>query len=456
MIRSERAGSVPPWIGVRRDWRKRGKDPLPHLIGLGPDELRTHALVIGATGSGKTNLLHHLIAQDYQRRHSVGVLDARGDLVDAAVRMGIGRIRPDRIALFDLREKDRPLGFDPLGGPGEPYFRALGVLEAVASEADSWGVQLAETLRNALMVLAESGSRLTDLEALLTDRDFRRNCLRRIEGSPASDFWKRYDDLSPDRQQAMAMPVLNKVSLLFSTRNLRRIFGHPSPVDLSRQINEPGSATLVSLAVDELHGAGRIVGNLMLAALCREAFARVRVPERQRVPIRLYVDEFEHFLRPDFETVLAEGRRFGLSLVLAHQTLAQLTPKLRSLILSNVGVKFAFRCGREDSAVLSKDIAGDPQAYDLNALKTGEALLWVRDHGHAVIEINEPIAAARAAAGPMETTYIDEIYDAHGGAEIQEVVSGPEEDSLKDPVVDSPLRASAEEATKPLGDWLCG
>ncbi|MGV3615294.1 MAG: type IV secretory system conjugative DNA transfer family protein [Fimbriimonas sp.] len=447
---------MPPWIGVRRDWRKLGRDPLPHLIGLGPEELRTHALVIGATGSGKTNLLHHLIAQDLARNHSVAVLDARGDLVDAAVRMCAGRIPADRVALFDLREKIRPLGFDPLGGPGEPYFRALGVLEAVATEADSWGVQLAETLRYALMVLAEAGMRLTALEALFFDREFRRRCLRRVERSPAADFWSRYDALSAERQQTLATPVLNKVSLLFSTKNLRRVLGHPAPVDLSLQVNRSGSVTLVSLAVDELHGAGRMVGNLMLSALCREAFARVRVPERERTPIRLYVDEFEHFLRPDFETILAEGRRFGLSLVLAHQTLAQLTPKLRSLILNNVGVKFAFRCGREDSAVLSKDITGDPQAHDLNALKTGEALLWVRDHGCAVVEINEPIAAARGTGGRVEAAYVDEIYALRRDAADAWIETHPGVEDAENERPEPTSEAQVASEAQPLGDWICG
>lgn len=454
MIRENRAGAGPTWIGVQKGWQLRSTDPLPFLIGIGPEELRTHALLIGSTGSGKTTLLHHLIAQDLMRGHSVAVFDLRGDLVEAVLRFCSGQVHPSRVKVLDLREKERPLGFDPLSGPGEPYFRALGVLDAIASESESWGVQLAESLRYALMLLAEVGARLTDVERLFHDRSFRMACVAQAEPSPVTEFWLRFDEeLSPDRQQALAMPVLNKVSLLFATKSLRMVLGHPQPLDLSAQVNAGGSVTLASLAVDELHSAGRMVGNLFLAAFTREALSRVHVPEASRNPVRLYVDEFEHFQLSDFETILAEGRRFGLSLVLAHQTLAQLTPKLRSLILGNVGVKFAFRCGREDAATLSKDITGDPKLVNLHDLATGEALVWVRGHGLDLVEINEPILRPSEAIDAGTRQYLESIRALNGEPSPQGTVRTDEVRS------GLPQQRTRSGAAAPVGtsleDWLC-
>jgi len=414
MIRKDHVQEeVPTWIGVLKDWQTVTANPLPVLVSLEPAHLRTHALVIGSTGSGKTNLIHHLIAQDLERRHSVVVLDLRGDLADAVCAMCRGHVAPEQVKFLDLREKERPLGFDPLSGPGEPYFRALGVLSAIAFESESWGVQLAETLRNALMLLAEAGKRLTDLEHLLHDRAFRTSCLAGVAPSPVTEFWQRFDALSEDRQQTLAMPVLNKVSLLFATKTLCTILSHPQPLDLALHLNRPGSVILVSLAVDEMHQAGRMLGNLFLSGLCREVLSRVRTPEALRNPVHLFVDEFENFTVPDFETILAEGRRFGLSLVLAHQTLAQLTPRLRSMVLNNVGVKLCFRCGREDSATLAKDILGDAKSVDLAGLATGEAFMWVRGFGMGLIEVNEPIPAAKQWSGASEH-YLNTIRALNG------------------------------------------
>lgn len=450
---------LPQWIGVKKGWQAVSSNPLEHLISITPDMLKTHALLIGATGSGKTNLMHHLIAQDIERGHSVVVLDLRGDLVDSVLELAAGRVHPSNVTLIDLREKDRPHGFSPLFGPGEPYFRALGVLDAIAHESDSWGVQLSETLRYALMLFAEVGNPITQLEQLFYNSTFRLQCLSLAENSPTTDFWERFHALSSDKQQALAMPVLNKLSMLTSTRSLRKVLGHCHPVDLGEQLNTPGSITLVSLAIDELHGAAKMMGNMILSSICREIFSRVQVGEHNRNPVRLYVDEFEHFVLRDFESFLAEGRRFALSLVLAHQTLAQLTPKMRSMILGNVGVKFAFRAGREDSQTLCKDLTGDPSLIDLNDLRTGEALMWIRGEGVEMVEINEPLLHSTGFLSHEARDFRSQVLASRATSEPDDDEPGTTTRLL---IPSSPLTPSGQEQRhvtptrfQPLEDWLC-
>ena len=170
-MRTNKTGrKIEHWIGIEQGWQEDKANPFERLVAITPEELRTHALVIGATGSGKTNLLHHLVAQDIRLGNSFVILDLRGDFVDAALDMGAGYLDPRKTFLLDLRERKRPSGFNPLSGLGEPYFRALAVLDAVAAESESWGVQLSETLRNALMLLAESREPLTRLESLFLTR----------------------------------------------------------------------------------------------------------------------------------------------------------------------------------------------------------------------------------------------------------------------------------------------
>lgn len=405
-----RRDSTPHWIGVQRGWEEVSDDPLLYLVSLPVHKLRTHALVIGKTGSGKTNLLHHLIAQDIIRGHSFCVLDLRGDLVAAALELCAGNVDPEKVKLFDLREKRTPMGFNPLAGGGEPYYRALNVLDVLQSESESWGVQLAETLRKALMLLSESEETITRIEDLFYDRHFLLSCLDRAETRSCVDFWQRFDSLSADKKNALASPVLNKVSLLLSTPTLRKILGHSAPVDLREHLDSPGSVTLMSLAVDETHAAGRMMGRMMLSSVCREVFSRVNVSESRRNPVRLYVDEFEHFGTQEFDDILAEGRRFGLSLVLAHQTLAQLSTKLRSMILNNVGTKFAMRTGREDGAALSRDLCGDPNYYDFTRLRVGEAVMWTNDGGAIEIEVNEPIVGDVGRQSDDAREMVREIY----------------------------------------------
>ncbi len=442
------------WIGVDLRWNLMSDSPWNHLVSITPIELKTHALLIGATGSGKTNLLHHLIAQDIACGHSLIILDLRGDLVSATLELCAGNVDPSLVKVIDLREKERPFGFNPLSGKGEPYFRALSVLQAVATESNSWGVQLAETLRNALLLLAETREPLTQLESLLYDRDFRASCIERCNSESVTGFWQRYGDLSAEKQRTLAMPVVNKVSLLLATDTLRRILGHTSPIDLAHHLNTPGSILLVSLAVDELHGSGRMMGNLVLSSICREIFARVEISERSRNPVRLYVDEFEHFGMAEFETILSEGRRFGLHLVLAHQTLAQLSPKMRSLILGNVGTKAVFRYGRDDCAVLSKDLFGDPKSYDFSDLGVGETVLWRRGQDVLEVEVNEPLLRDVGRLSAEARLFRAHVHRFAGESLKPTIAARPLQPDVQKPANTSVARRV--QLTSDVEDWLCG
>ncbi len=450
-------------IGIEKGWEAKGGHPFDHLVSLDAFRLATHGLIVGATGSGKTNLIHHVVAGEALAGRSMVVLDMRGDLVAAVLRiLAAAGTDPRLVEAIDLREKDRPAGWNPLGGEGEAYFAALGVLDAIEAEHKELGVQLAETLRYALMLLAECGEPLTRLEALFYDGGFLRSCIERCVSENVAAFWERFDALSPDRRQALAMPVVNKVSMLFATEGLRRTFGHPSPIDLRRHLDTPGSVLLVSLACDELHAAGRMAGRMLLAAIWRAVSSRVGVPEARRNRVLLVVDEFENFAGRDFESILAEGRRFGLSLLASHQTLAQLSPRTRSILLGNVGVKVAFRLGREDSATMSRDMTGDPKGLDLASLPTGECAMWTRDGKVRFVEVNQPIVRGGGPLTPRARDLLRAIRARSGPAFVPaEPVARA--DAERDPsgtakraTVRDPARANGTRAgaKTDLEDWL--
>lgn len=428
-----------PWIGIEALWALEGKKLRDAYVCLHEKRKARHIYIIGVSGSGKSVLLLHLIAHDILNGHSFSVFDLRGDLINAILELLAGYVEPSLVQFFDLREKLRPTGFHPLQGSGEPYFRAFNVFDAIAESSDSWGPQLAETLRNGLLLLSVSGCPLTDLERLFYDARFRRALITKTTEGRLHSYWSRFDEMSPDRQAALAAPVLNKISILYSTESLRRLFGNPNPVDLGAHLNRRGSVTLASLAVDELHSAGVMTGSLLLSSICREIFARVDVPESHRNPVRLYVDEFENFGMKEFESILAEGRRFKLSAVLAHQTLAQLTPKMRSIILGNAGTIIAFRTSREDAAVISRHITGDPKALELADLPTGYAYVWSQGHDPILTEINAPLIADVGQMSPLGQTYREQLKG-----------RVPEAPRHEDPVPES--EQPAEDAS--LEDWL--
>lgn len=425
-------------IGLVSDWRER-KSLRDSWFTLGPKLLRRHCWIIGATGSGKTTGMHQVIANDIRRGHSFVLLDQRGDLANSCLELLARSVYVRDSLFFDLREQDRPTPFNPLAGAGEPYFRALGTLDAIRAQHDSWGVQIQEVFLKALLALASSGGSLVDLEPFLIDARFRRQILSRVQDDRLIEYWRTYGALSPERQALLSSPVLNKVSGLVALPNLRKMFGHPQPIDLASYLNRPGTAVLTSLGVDQLGSLGLTVGSFLLDAIFRTVFSRVDIPESRRNPLRVFVDEFEAFPEAEFEAVLSESRRYSMSIILAHQAIAQISSRMRSLLLGNVGVIIAFRVSRDDSAFLSKAMTGDPKALDLFDLPVGTCMVAVQGQEPVLVEANAPIIKDPGRMSPEARQYREWL---------RQLV--PPFDPQPDPPV-----VSEDESSEPsLEDWL--
>jgi hypothetical protein len=74
-----------------------------------------------------------------------------------------------------------------------------------------------------------------------------------------------------------------------------------------------------------------------------------------------------------FEELLAEARGYRLSLVLAHQHLAQLPRELRDALSANARNKVFFNCSPEDAHVLERHVAPELTEHDLSHLGAHQA-----------------------------------------------------------------------------------
>jgi len=108
-----------------------------------------------------------------------------------------------------------------------------------------------------------------------------------------------------------------------------------------------------------------LLGALLITRLQLAAMSRVDIPEEERKDFYLYVDEFQNFATESFVTILSEARKYRLNLILAHQYIAQLDPKVREAVFGNVGTIVTFRVGAEDAEFLEKEFAPYFTASDL-------------------------------------------------------------------------------------------
>ncbi len=157
------------------------------------------------------------------------------------------------------------------------------------------------------------------------------------------------------RNEAIA-PILNKTGLFITSTPLRNIVGQKTNSFRLQQVLDTGKILIVNLSKGQIgEDASSILGAMLINAIQLAALHRASQAEHTRRPFYLYIDECHSFVTLAFANILAEARKYGLSLFLAHQYIEQLDERVRSAIFGNVGTMIAFRVGATDAEYLAKE-----------------------------------------------------------------------------------------------------
>jgi len=324
----------------------------------------SHFYVIGATGTGKTKFLEYLIQQDIEKGNGLGIIDPHGDLIEDIKGFLILRYKPDdaeisdRVILIDPTEPDFTVTFNPLEKvPGVPLAEQANELISAFRKiwSDSWGVRMEDLMRNSLIALAEAELTLTEIPQFLTNRGVRQGILEKVSHPLAQEYFKRFDTMTNRSQITWIEPIMNKISAFFSDERIRHIFSYEKSSFNIREVMDRRKILLIKLDKGKLKDSADLLGSLLMAKIQMAAFSRSDIPQNKRTPFYLYIDEFQNFASESFSVILSEARKYGLSLIMAHQTLAQIPEELRSLILGNTGIQVYFRLNRHDASLLAKE-----------------------------------------------------------------------------------------------------
>ncbi len=334
---------------------------LGQAVSLSPEARARHLYVIGQTGTGKSTLLQNLIAQDFAMGRGCALLDPHGDVAEAAVCL-LPTHRADQLVYFNPSRLERPIGFNLLAKVPED-FRPLvtdGVVSAFrAIWPDFWGPRLEHIFAHAVRTLMDvPNATLLYLPRLLQDEPFRQTCIGHVTDPVIRAFWLNEFAAYPPkfREEAIA-PVLNKIGRVLMTPAIRNVIAQPkSTIDL-RFMMDDSRVLIANLSKGALgEGPAHLLGALLVTALAQAALSRSDVPEADRVPFHLVVDEFQNFSTSGFSLILSEARKYGLTLTLAHQYLDQLPDTLREAVFGNVGSIIAHRPGAADAATIARQI----------------------------------------------------------------------------------------------------
>jgi hypothetical protein len=158
-------------------------------------------------------------------------------------------------------------------------------------------------------------------------------------------------------QEAVA-PIQNKIGQFLSANVIRNMVAQVKSTINVREIMDSGKIFIMNLAKGRIgEDNSRLLGGMLITKIQLAAMERVDTPENDRKDFFLYVDEFQNFATVSFANILSEARKYRLSLIMAHQFVAQLAEEVRDAVFGNVGTMITFRVGGSDAEMLALEYA---------------------------------------------------------------------------------------------------
>jgi len=342
------------------------------------DTLSRHLAVLGATGSGKSTLLLNLTLAAIGSGVGATVIDPHGDLV-GDILCRIPRTAIPRVHVLRLADRAHPRGFNFLERRFS-YEDQLVASEFVYMLEDLWprfcGPKMQHYLRHGLLTLLadERPQTILELIRILTDDGFREPFVRQLQDPMLRAFWETQWPGRGERERDTSIKaVLNKLGAFVTYDSIRAVVGQGTSTIRPRDLMDRSEVLLVDLS-----GVGgdnaTLFGAMLVSRYYVDAVGRQGMPRDARRQHLLIVDEAQRFGTRALENISVEGRKFGLALALASQSLGGLGERLSHTILTNAATIALLAPGAEDVRGLARLFA-PVSAEQLSGLRAFEVVM---------------------------------------------------------------------------------
>ena len=345
-------------------------------VGLPMADMTTHTCVSGSTGSGKSTFLRSIAKQFFDLGGVVIVIEPHGDLIldeQEGILADLPTDMLDRVAVLDFAGPCPPqlnlTAIDLPRGRSLAVDTAMNCIEVVEAAGWEGGVRLREILEHTLHFILEkegTAASMLDAQMFLVDDTLRTKWLEEMK---SAEKQAELGESLPYLKQLLAMtegakgkgdqPLqypLRRVGRFFRNEYLRRSLSLPlinprHAFDLDRLMNQrskKGTLILVPLrARDVGDDAKRVIATLLMQSISNIFLSRSDMPKAERPQTMVMIDEFADLagtgVGPIIQTLLAQARKFGASIVLATQSLAQLPREVQTEVRINTNNKIVLR-----------------------------------------------------------------------------------------------------------------
>lgn len=346
-------------------------------------QMLKHAFLAGTTGSGKTSTLLSIMTrmvEDLERKPDQAsgftFLDPHGGAIETLLSYIPKKLYP-KLHLIPLGATERPRGFNLFQDAHADVRESLtGEFVTTLQQLFPGSRPRAEHyLRNAVLsLLSAPPQTVLGIMDIFYNENYRRKLLPKLD-LHLRHFW--LDEFAQIKNLGDHLgPIMNKLGALTTYPTARRMLGQErSSIDTRRAMDE-GHIVLID-------GSGCVPDLLKILAslfFIDYHFTCRKRPQHKSKAHFFFADEVHLFATDILTKMLAEDRKFGLSLFLATQYLTQLSDRILEAILGNVGTLMLLQLGGPDADKLSRWLK--PQVTNTDLMNLAELHAIVRTKGH--------------------------------------------------------------------------
>lgn len=380
-----------PIIG-KANWRNQGvvigynnrQNGLYIRVKMMMIDLIRHIYVLGITGSGKTTFLINLLLSCIAERMSAIYIEPHGD-----GRKFIERI-PDEL-------EDEVVLIDPERQIGENRSVTMNILATRADKSDVERVKsqvmsvfaklidygqaprskiVVETSLD-ILLRTEDQPTLHEFWRFLDDKDYRAELIAKAPPGYSANWQAGIAELDDKKLEEIFGPAYTRVLSFLNNKMVASILTNPDSTINFRQLMDSRKIVVITLPdVDSDYAIG-ILGSMFFSRIRIDAMSRRDIPEEERVPCAVVIDEFGDFcdLEPKALAKFFSGiRKFNVALIVANQLLSQLA-KLVKEVLGNTGTKVVFSISDDDAKEMAGVLKRGLTPADLTELPMGSCYI---------------------------------------------------------------------------------
>lgn len=335
-----------------------------------PDKAReAHTYIIGASKSGKSELIKDLIFSDFQKGNkSVILIEPHGDLAEQVAKLKDKENENLVYIDFTLDPTKTPV-LNPFDisdrTPENIEIQAQALIDAFEDILGAeFSTQMEELLGATIRTLMQTGKGdFWELRRFMDDEN-NSDLITAGKASPNPKDRLFFNDGSFNQTsyKPTKSSLKSKIGTYLGYAVFRNFTTGKTTIDL-KKLTDGKKWVIFNLSKGSIgKKVSPILGRFVIASLQNIILQRAKTTHR--TPVYLYIDEFQNYTSETIEEIFSESRKYGFHLTVAHQNTGQLLGKMRDLVFSNTSVKIVGRNDTDQLKKLSNQILVDFEELD--------------------------------------------------------------------------------------------